>query len=113
MTPAQALDQIIPGWTASMADKYSPAFIVNLVSKHRASLEEMVAAVLGAERLKKGKRPKYDYDFAAYAALVPEERALDDQPDDVVVRRIQQRMTKLVERSVARADAEARADATA
>jgi hypothetical protein len=82
-----------------MADKYSPAFIVNLVSKHRASLEEMVAAVLGAERLKKGKRPKYDYDFAAYAALVPEERALDDQPDDVVVRRIQQRMTRMVERA--------------
>ena len=113
MTPAQALDQLIPGWTASLADKYSPAFIINLVSKNRASLEEMVAAVLGFERLKKGKRPKYDYDFAAYAALVPEERALDDQPDDVVVRRIQQRMTKLVERSVARADAEARADATA
>jgi hypothetical protein len=113
MTPAQALDQIIPGWTASMADKYSPAFIVNLVSKHRASLEEMVAAVLGAERLKKGKRPKYDYDFAAYAALVPEERALDDQPDDVVVRRIQQRMTRMVERAVAKADAEARDDARA
>ena len=49
MTPAQALDQIIPGWQASLADKYSPAFIINLVSKHRASLEEMVAAVLGAE----------------------------------------------------------------
>ena len=64
MTPAQALDQIIPGWQASLADKYSPAFIINLVSKHRASLEEMVAAVLGSERLKKGKRPKYDYDFA-------------------------------------------------
>ena len=113
MTPAQALDQIIPGWTASMAEKYSPTFIINLVSKHRASLEEMVAAVLGSERLKKGKRPKYDYDFAAYAALVPEERALDDQPDDVVVRRIQQRMTKLVERAVAQAEAEGKAEVRA
>jgi hypothetical protein len=28
MTPAQALDQIIPGWTASLADKYSPDFII-------------------------------------------------------------------------------------
>ena len=113
MTPAQALDQIIPAWQASIAAKYSPAFIINLVSKHRASLEEMVAAVLGAERLKKGKRPKYDYDFAAHAALVPEERAHDDQPDDVVIRRIQQRMTKMVERDIAKVEAGARAEARA
>jgi len=78
MTPAQALDQIIPKWQASLSAKYSPAFLVNLLSKHRAALEEMVAAVLGAARLKKGKRPKYDYDFAAYAALVPGERAQAD-----------------------------------
>jgi hypothetical protein len=40
MTPAQALDQIIPGWTASLADKYSPAFIINLGALYRTVHED-------------------------------------------------------------------------
>ncbi len=68
MTALQALDRIIPGWTASLAGKPSPDFIISLLLKRRASLLTLVGAVLGTELLMK-KRPNFRYDFAAHTAL--------------------------------------------
>ena len=68
MTPTQALDQIIPGWTASLAGKPSPDFIISLLLNRRLSLLTLVNAVLGTELFMK-MHPNFRYDFSAHAEL--------------------------------------------
>lgn len=67
MTPTQALDQIIPGWTASLAGKSSPDFIISLLVNRRLLLLTLVTAVLCTELFMK-MRPEYR-DFSAHAEL--------------------------------------------
>jgi hypothetical protein len=68
MTAPQALDQIIPGWTASLAGKPSPDFIISLLLNRRLSLLTLVNWVLGTELFMK-MHPNFRYDFSAHAEL--------------------------------------------
>lgn len=88
MTPAEALDKLLPAWRAGLPADYAADFIDEFVARNRAVLLALVDRALTARRVKRGLLPRTAAEFAAYGKLIPRERTRDAEPDDEVLRQL-------------------------
>src|SRR5687767_9003585 len=107
MTPAEALDRLLPRWRADLPPSYSPEYIDGFIQRNRGALETVVARAMMLRRLKRGAPPKTVDEFAAYTRLVARERSRDQEPDAAVIKRVMKRMDKLLARDNSAAGQEA------
>jgi hypothetical protein len=88
VTPAEALEKLLPAWRAGLPADYAADFIDEFVARNRAVLLALVDRALTTRRVKRGLLPRNAAEFAAYGKLVPRERARDAEPDDEVLRQL-------------------------
>jgi len=88
VTPAKALEQLLPAWRAGLPAGFAPDFIDEFVERNRAVLLALVDRALTTRRVKRGVLPTTAADFAAYSKLVARERARDAEPDNEVLRQL-------------------------
>src|SRR5690606_36591795 len=99
MTPAEALEQLLPRWKASLPAEFSAEVIDDFVRRKRRVLEEALGPVLGVRRLRRGALPKTPADFTAVMLLAERERRRHAALDKDLARRLKQRRAELAEAS--------------
>jgi hypothetical protein len=88
VTPAEALERLLPAWRAGLPTGYTPDFLDEFVARNQAVLLVLVDRALTTRRVKRGVLPTNAADFAGYGKLVARERARDAEPDNEVLRQL-------------------------
>lgn len=95
MTPAEALERILPTWRSSLPPELAPD-VDAFVRRRRAALERILGQALGVRRLQRGKLPRTVEDFSAAGFLAERERPHLEGPDRDLLRRLKKRTTTLL-----------------
>ena len=93
MTPAQALDKLLPRWRKNLPSKYSPESIESFIARNRDALEAVVARMMVIHRVKRGVPPARHPEFEIYGELAARQRARETEPDEAFVRRVIAKLT--------------------
>ena len=92
ITPAQALDKLLPRWRAKLPARYTPEYIDRFIARNHDALEGFVAQSIALRRVRHGAAPVTEADYVAYGKLALRERPKDAEADDVVLRRLLDRL---------------------
>jgi hypothetical protein len=111
MTPAAALDKLLPRWRGKLPPRFSPEFIDGFIARNRSALEAVVARAMMLRGIKRGAAPETPEAFVAYGRLVERERPKDADDDKVVLRRMRARLEKGKSHATLLVHVEARATA--
>jgi hypothetical protein len=95
MTPAAALDKLLPRWRSKLPPRFSPEFIDGFITRNRSALEAVVARAMLLRGVKRGAPPETSEAFAAYGRLVERERPKDADEDKAVLHRVRARLEKM------------------
>src|SRR5688572_9910953 len=95
MTPAMALDKLLPRWRAKLPARYASEFIDGFIQRNRAALEAVVERAMMLRRVKQGEPPRNPDEFAIYGKLVERERPRDQESDDQIFKRILARRERM------------------
>src|SRR5690606_2308490 len=93
MTPAEALDKLLPRWRRSLPKKYTPEFIDSFIARNREALEAVVARMMGIRRVKRGVPPVTRAEFETYGVLAARQRARNET-DEQLARRVIGKLAK-------------------
>ncbi len=94
MTPAAALDKLLPRWRAKLPPRFTPEFVDAFVARNRSALETVVTRAMMLRKVKRGAPPESVDAFVAYGRLVERERPRDADDDKVVLQRMRARAEK-------------------
>ena len=100
MTPAAALDKLLPRWRAKLPPRHSPEYIDGFIARNRSALEAIVARAMLLRGVKRGAPPESAEAFAAYGRLVQRERPKDADTDKAVIHRLLARGEKMKGRGI-------------
>ncbi|MFZ6184880.1 SNF2-related protein [Nannocystis pusilla] len=96
MTPAQALDKLLPRWRKSLPKKYTPEFIDSFIARNRDALEAVVARMMVIRAVKRGVPPAKLPEFEIYGELAARQQARETESDEALVRRVIAKLNKLL-----------------
>jgi hypothetical protein len=111
MTPAAALDKLLPRWRAKLPARFSSEYIDAFIARNRTALEAVVARAMKLRGVKRGAAPETPEAFVAYGRLVERERPKDAEDDKAVLRRMRARIEKKKSHATMLVHVEARATA--
>ena len=74
---AQAVDNFLARWQATLSPDFAPADIDGYSRRHRAEIEAIVVRALAERAARRGERPEDPADFLAYDAVVAAQRLVD------------------------------------
>ena len=95
MTPAEALEELLPRWKASLPADFSAEVVDDFVRRKRRILEDAVGQALGILRLRRGGLPQSPADFTAVGLLAERERRRHGTVDKDLARRLKKRRAEL------------------
>ncbi|MEZ4454588.1 MAG: hypothetical protein R3B09_34370 [Nannocystaceae bacterium] len=97
MTPAEALEELLPRWKASLSADFSAEVVDDFVRRKRRILEDAVGQTLGILRLRRGRLPETPADFTAVGLLAERERRRHGTVDKDLARHLKKRRAELTE----------------
>ena len=97
MTPAEALDKLLPRWKASLPAELSPEVVDRFVAQWRPALLEVMGTLLTVRRIRRGALPRTVEEFSAARLLAERERKYRTATDADITRRVARRTERLLD----------------
>lgn len=86
MTPAEALEALVPKWRESLPPGIAPVDVDDFVARHRAELLSILGQMLAVRRIRRGRLPRTAEEFTAIRLLAERARPRHAEADRDLVK---------------------------